>query len=138
MTAFVFKLPDIGEGIAECEIATWRVAVGDVVKEDQPLVDMLTDKAAVEIPSPVAGVVKELRGAAGDKVAVGAVLMVIETAGAAVASPSAASAAPAAPKAAAAAPAPVPAPAPAKATAAATGAAWAVAGEAAGAGADED
>ena len=80
MTAFVFKLPDIGEGIAECEIATWRVAVGDVVKEDQPLVDMLTDKAAVEIPSPVAGVVKELRGAAGDKIAVGAVLMVIETA----------------------------------------------------------
>ena len=121
MSLFTFKLPDIGEGIAECEIATWRVAVGDVVKEDQPLVDMLTDKAAVEIPSPVAGVVKELRGAAGDKVAVGAVLMVIETAGAAVASPSAASAAPAAPKAAAAAPAPVPAPAPAKATAAATG-----------------
>ena len=77
---FTFKLPDIGEGIAECEIATWRVAVGDTVKEDQPLVDMLTDKAAVEIPSPVAGVVKELRGAAGDKVAVGAVLMVIETA----------------------------------------------------------
>ena len=80
MSLFTFKLPDIGEGIAECEIATWRVAVGDVVKEDQPLVDMLTDKAAVEIPSPVAGVVKELRGAAGDKIAVGAVLMVIETA----------------------------------------------------------
>ena len=80
MTIFTFKLPDIGEGIAECEIATWRVAVGDVVKEDQPLVDMLTDKAAVEIPSPVAGVVKELRGNAGDKVAVGAVLLLIETA----------------------------------------------------------
>ena len=83
MSLFTFKLPDIGEGIAECEIATWRVAVGDVVKEDQPLVDMLTDKAAVEIPSPVAGVVKELHGAAGDKVAVGAVLLLIETAGAA-------------------------------------------------------
>ncbi|MDP3858661.1 MAG: dihydrolipoamide acetyltransferase family protein [Stagnimonas sp.] len=80
MSLFTFKLPDIGEGIAECEIATWRVAVGDVVKEDQPLVDMLTDKAAVEIPSPVAGVVKELHGAAGDKVAVGAVLLLIETA----------------------------------------------------------
>ncbi len=80
MTIFTFKLPDIGEGIAECEIATWRVAVGDMVKEDQPLVDMLTDKAAVEIPSPVAGVVKELRGAAGDKIAVGAVLLLIETA----------------------------------------------------------
>lgn len=80
MTIFTFKLPDIGEGIAECEIATWRVAVGDAVKEDQPLVDMLTDKAAVEIPSPVAGVVKELRGTAGDKVAVGAVLLLIQTA----------------------------------------------------------
>ncbi len=79
MALFTFKLPDIGEGIAECEIATWRVAVGDVVIEDQPLVDMLTDKAAVEIPSPVAGVVKELRGSAGDKVAVGAVLLLIET-----------------------------------------------------------
>lgn len=80
MSLFTFKLPDIGEGIAECEIATWRVAVGDVVKEDQPLVDMLTDKAAVEIPSPVAGIVKELRGHAGDKIAVGAVLLLIETA----------------------------------------------------------
>ncbi len=90
MTLFTFKLPDIGEGIAECEIATWRVAVGDTVQEDQPLVDMLTDKAAVEIPSPVAGVVKELRGAAGDKVAVGAVLMVIETAASAAAKPVAA------------------------------------------------
>ncbi len=85
MSLFTFKLPDIGEGIAECEIATWRVAVGDTVKEDQPLVDMLTDKAAVEIPSPVAGVVKELRGNAGDKVAVGAVLLLIETAAGAAA-----------------------------------------------------
>ncbi|MES2884103.1 MAG: dihydrolipoamide acetyltransferase family protein [Pseudomonadota bacterium] len=100
MTTFTFKLPDIGEGIAECEIATWRVAVGDVVKEDQPLVDMLTDKAAVEIPSPVSGVVKELRGNAGDKVAVGAVLLLIETAAGAAApaeSAPAASAAPSAP-----------------------------------------
>ena len=88
MSLFTFKLPDIGEGIAECEIATWRVSVGDVVKEDQPLVDMLTDKAAVESPSPVAGVVKELRGNAGDKVAVGAVLLLIETAtGAAAGAP---------------------------------------------------
>ena len=93
--SFTFKLPDIGEGIAECEIATWRVAVGDVVKEDQPLVDMLTDKAAVEIPSPVAGTVRELRGKAGDKIAVGAVLMVIETAGGASAAASPVSEAPA-------------------------------------------
>ena len=93
-TLFTFKLPDIGEGIAECEIATWRVSVGDVVKEDQPLVDMLTDKAAVEIPSPVAGVVKELRGNAGDKVAVGAVLLLIETAAGAATAVEPASSAP--------------------------------------------
>ena len=95
MGLFMFKLPDIGEGIAECEIATWRVAVGDVVKDDQPLVDMLTDKAAVEIPSPVSGVVKELRGAAGDKVSVGAVLLVIETAAEVAAPPAKAAPAPA-------------------------------------------
>jgi 2-oxoisovalerate dehydrogenase E2 component (dihydrolipoyl transacylase) len=78
MSDFVFKLPDVGEGIAESEIAAWRVAVGDTVAEDQPLVDMLTDKAAIEIPSPVSGVVRELRGKEGDKVAVGAPLVVIE------------------------------------------------------------
>jgi len=88
MAIFEFKLPDIGEGIAESEIATWRVALGETIKEDQPLVDMLTDKAAVEIPSPVAGVVKELRGQAGDKIAVGAVLLVIDTAGEAATSKS--------------------------------------------------
>jgi 2-oxoisovalerate dehydrogenase E2 component (dihydrolipoyl transacylase) len=76
---YVFKLPDVGEGIAESEIATWRVAVGEHVTEDQPLVDMLTDKAAVEIPSPVSGVVVALHGEAGDKVAVGGVLLEIET-----------------------------------------------------------
>lgn len=81
MSLYTFKLPDVGEGIAESEIGAWRVAVGDTVKEDQPLVDMLTDKAAVEIPSPVAGVVRELRGAPGDKIAVGAALLVIELAG---------------------------------------------------------
>jgi 2-oxoisovalerate dehydrogenase E2 component (dihydrolipoyl transacylase) len=79
MALFTFKLPDVGEGVAESEIATWRVAVGDVVTEEQPLVDMLTDKAAVEIPSPVAGKVVELRGNAGDKIAVGSALVVIET-----------------------------------------------------------
>lgn len=80
MGTYVFKLPDIGEGIAESEIALWRVAVGDTIREDQPLVDMLTDKAAVEIPSPVAGTVRELRGQVGEKVAVGSALVVIETA----------------------------------------------------------
>jgi 2-oxoisovalerate dehydrogenase E2 component (dihydrolipoyl transacylase) len=79
MALFVFKLPDVGEGIAESEIALWRVAVGDLVTEDQPLVDMLTEKAAVEIPSPVRGRVLQLHGAAGDKVAVGAVLITLDT-----------------------------------------------------------
>jgi 2-oxoisovalerate dehydrogenase E2 component (dihydrolipoyl transacylase) len=79
MSRYVFKLPDVGEGIAECEIATWRVKLGERVNEDQPLVDMLTDKAAVEIPSPVAGVIVALHGEAGDKVAVGGPLLEIET-----------------------------------------------------------
>jgi 2-oxoisovalerate dehydrogenase E2 component (dihydrolipoyl transacylase) len=82
MSEYNFKLPDVGEGIAESEIATWRVAVGDTIKEEQPLVDMLTDKAAIEIPSPVAGKVVKLHAAAGDKVPVGSVLVTIETSGA--------------------------------------------------------
>jgi 2-oxoisovalerate dehydrogenase E2 component (dihydrolipoyl transacylase) len=82
MSEFNFKLPDVGEGIAESEVATWRVAVGDVIQEEQPLVDMLTEKAAIEIPSPVAGKVVKLHAAAGDKVAVGSVLVTIETSGA--------------------------------------------------------
>jgi 2-oxoisovalerate dehydrogenase E2 component (dihydrolipoyl transacylase) len=81
MGRHIVKLPDIGEGIAESEIATWRVAVGDVVSEDQPLVDMLTDKAAVELPSPVAGTVVELHGQAGDMIAVGSALVTLEVEG---------------------------------------------------------
>jgi 2-oxoisovalerate dehydrogenase E2 component (dihydrolipoyl transacylase) len=110
MALFTFKLPDVGEGVAESEIATWRVAVGDVVTEEQPLVDMLTDKAAVEIPSPVAGRVVELRGNAGDKIAVGSALVVIET--------DAAAPAPEATKAAVTPAAPAEKPAPARVTAA--------------------
>lgn len=79
MATFLFKLPDIGEGIAESEVAQWHVAEGDVVAEDQQLVDMLTDKAAVEIPSPVAGKVIKLHASAGDKVAVGGLLVTLET-----------------------------------------------------------
>ncbi|HEY1075657.1 MAG TPA: biotin/lipoyl-containing protein, partial [Fontimonas sp.] len=82
MGRYVFKLSDVGEGIAECEIATWRVKVGDVVAEDQPLVDMLTEKAAVELPSPVAGTIVELCGAAGDMVAVGGPLVILDVEGA--------------------------------------------------------
>jgi 2-oxoisovalerate dehydrogenase E2 component (dihydrolipoyl transacylase) len=79
MKTFNFKLPDVGEGIAECEIAAWHIKPGDVVEEDQNLVDVLTDKAAVELPAPVAGRILECRGEVGDKVAVGSVLVVIET-----------------------------------------------------------
>src|ERR1044071_2313115 len=79
MALHTFKLPDIGEGIAESEIAAWHVKVGDVIKEEQPLVDMLTEKAAVELPSPVAGKIIELKGNPGDKIPVGGALAVIET-----------------------------------------------------------
>ncbi|WP_129648179.1 dihydrolipoamide acetyltransferase family protein [Peristeroidobacter agariperforans] len=81
MGQYSFKLPDVGEGTAEAEIAEWRVKVGDRVEEDQPLVDMMTDKATVELTSPVAGVVQSIAGRAGEKAAVGSVLVVLETAG---------------------------------------------------------
>ncbi len=82
MARFQFKLPDIGEGIAEAEIVAWHVKVGDEVAEDQQLADMMTDKATVEMESPVAGKVVELAGEVGDMVPIGSVLAVIETAGA--------------------------------------------------------
>jgi 2-oxoisovalerate dehydrogenase E2 component (dihydrolipoyl transacylase) len=80
MGLYQFKLPDIGEGIAEAEIVAWHVKVGDKVEEDQQLADMMTDKATVEMESPVAGVVKSLAGEVGDQVAIGSVLVEIETA----------------------------------------------------------
>ncbi|CAN5317298.1 dihydrolipoamide acetyltransferase family protein [soil metagenome] len=79
MARFTFTLPDIGEGIAEAEIVAWHVKVGDRVEEDQPLADMMTDKATVEMESPVAGIVTERAGEAGDQVAIGGMLVVIET-----------------------------------------------------------
>ena len=79
MARFTFKLPDIGEGIAEAEIVAWHVAIGDRVEEDQGLADMMTDKATVEMESPVAGIVIELAGEVGDQVAIGSPLVVIET-----------------------------------------------------------
>ena len=85
MGQYSFKLPDVGEGTAEAEIAEWRVKVGDRVAEDQPLVDMMTDKATVELTSPVAGVVQSIAGRAGEKAAVGSVLVVLETDAAAAA-----------------------------------------------------
>jgi 2-oxoisovalerate dehydrogenase E2 component (dihydrolipoyl transacylase) len=85
MATYQFKLPDIGEGIAEAEIVAWHVKVGDRVEEDQQLADMMTDKATVEMESPVAGTVIGLAGEVGDQVAIGSVLVEIETEGAATA-----------------------------------------------------
>ena len=81
MARFEFKLPDIGEGIAEAEIVAWHVKIGDKVEEDQQLADMMTDKATVEMESPVAGVVRKLAGEVGDQIAIGSVLVEIETEG---------------------------------------------------------
>ena len=81
MARFTFNLPDIGEGIAEAEIVAWHVKVGDKVEEDGRLADMMTDKATVEMESPVAGTIVEVAGEAGDVVAIGSPLVVIETDG---------------------------------------------------------
>jgi 2-oxoisovalerate dehydrogenase E2 component (dihydrolipoyl transacylase) len=82
MARYEFKLPDIGEGIAEAEIIAWHVKIGESVAEDQQLADMMTDKATVEMESPVAGTVLEVAGEVGDMIAIGSVLVVIETEGA--------------------------------------------------------
>src|SRR3954469_9954378 len=81
MARYEFKLPDIGEGIAEAEIVAWHVKPGDTVAEDQQLADMMTDKATVEMESPVAGKVLEVAGEVGDMIPIGSVLVVIETEG---------------------------------------------------------
>jgi 2-oxoisovalerate dehydrogenase E2 component (dihydrolipoyl transacylase) len=85
MSRYVFKLPDLGEGAVEAEIVAWRVAAGEEVQEDQPLVEMLTQKATVEVPAPVAGRVLSTTGTPGERVAVGAELAVFETSGGAAA-----------------------------------------------------
>src|SRR3954447_21547582 len=82
MARYEFKLPDIGEGIAEAEIVAWHVKIGDTIAEDQQIADMMTDKATVEMESPVAGKVVELAGEVGDQIPIGSVLAVIETEGA--------------------------------------------------------
>jgi pyruvate/2-oxoglutarate dehydrogenase complex dihydrolipoamide acyltransferase (E2) component len=78
---YAFKLPDLGEGLTEGEIARWLVAEGDEITEDQPLVEIQTDKTTVEIPSPAAGTVTRIFVAEGDVVPVGTVLVVIGEAG---------------------------------------------------------
>jgi len=87
MARFEFRLPDIGEGIAEAEIVAWHVKVGDAVEEDQQLADMMTDKATVEMESPVSGTVVSLAGEVGDQIPIGSTLVVIETVGEASAQP---------------------------------------------------
>lgn len=82
MGTHVIKMPDIGEGIAEVELSAWHVKVGDMVVEDQVLADVMTDKAMVDIPSPVHGKVLALGGEPGEVMAVGSVLISIEVEGA--------------------------------------------------------
>lgn len=79
MSRHVVKLPDLGEGTVSSEIVAWHVKVGDRITEDQPMVEMSTDKAVVEMPSPVAGRVVSLGGQPGDHIAVGAELIVLDT-----------------------------------------------------------
>lgn len=81
MGQYFFKLPDLGEGIVEAEIAAIHANVGDRITEDQPLIDMMTDKATVEIPSPVDGKILSVSGNPGDMVAVGSAMVVIEVEG---------------------------------------------------------
>src|ERR1700675_5050395 len=98
MSQFTFKMPDLGEGTVDAEIVAWHTKPGDVVSEDQLIVEVMTDKAAVEVPAPVSGRVVSVTGAPGDKVAVGSPLIVFEL------SEAGAAAAPGAPVPAAAAP----------------------------------
>lgn len=111
MGIHVIKMPDIGEGIAEVELVAWNVKVGDMITEDQVMADVMTDKATIEIPSPVHGKVLALGGAAGQVMAVGSELIRIEVEGAGNVDANAAAAAPAPakaePVAVAAAPAPI-------------------------------
>lgn len=81
MGKFVFKLPDIGEGVVEGEVVQWHVSVGESVSEDDPLVDVMTDKATVTIPSPTSGVISSLSGGVGDMIAVGKTLLEIDSEG---------------------------------------------------------
>jgi len=93
MSEYIFKMPDLGEGTVEAEIVAWHTAPGDAVAEDQVIVEVMTDKAAVEVPAPVSGRVVSIRGAPGDKIAVGSPLIVFETGAGAATAPASAPAA---------------------------------------------
>lgn len=95
MSSFTMKLPDVGEGVAEAELAEWLVAVGDTVTPDSPIAEVLTDKATVEISAPVSGTVTALHGGPGDVLAVGSDFVEIETGDAPKPAPAAGAAAPA-------------------------------------------
>ena len=81
MGLYQFRLPDVGEGVAEAEIVAWHVKVGDTIKEDQSLVDVMTDKATVDMTSPVDGVVVSLHGEIGELAPVGSVIVELEVEG---------------------------------------------------------
>jgi 2-oxoisovalerate dehydrogenase E2 component (dihydrolipoyl transacylase) len=97
MSQFTFKMPDLGEGTVDAEIVAWHTKPGDVVAEDQLIVEVMTDKAAVEVPAPVSGRVVSVTGAPGDKVAVGSPLIVFELSDDAAAAAPAPAATPAVP-----------------------------------------
>src|ERR1700709_2957082 len=97
MSQYVFKMPDLGEGTVDAEIVAWHTKPGDMVSEDQIIVEVMTDKAAVEVPAPVSGRVVSISGTPGDKVAVGSPLIVFEVGEAAVANDGAGRTAPPAP-----------------------------------------
>src|SRR6202140_5306854 len=81
MGRYVVKLPDIGEGTTEAEIVAWHVKPGQAIQEEDPLVDVMTDKATVELTAPVAGTVVRVTGKIGEKRPVGSELVVLEVAG---------------------------------------------------------
>lgn len=82
MGRYVFKLPDVGEGTAEAEIVAWHVKLGEMVEEDAPLADVMTDKATIEITAPVSGKIVERNGEPGEMAPIGSVLVIFETEGA--------------------------------------------------------
>src|SRR3954469_22581197 len=79
MSRYIFKMPDLGEGTVEAEVVAWHVKPGDLVQEDQVMCEVMTEKAAVEMPAPVTGRILSITGEPGDMVAVGSELVVFDT-----------------------------------------------------------